>query len=244
MKYNPDKHHRRSVRLQGYDYAKPGAYFITICAHNRTCLFGKIVDGKMELNEFGMIVKNEWLRTSIIRPNIDIDEFVIMPNHLHGILIIVDNNHCRGVWPYAPTMPYAPTTPYAPASETEITPSTNKPNQTSEFKSPSQTIGAIIRGFKSATTKQINVCRNSPGTPVWQRNYYEHIIRNDDELNRIRAYIKNNPVNWPQDKNNVNKCHSFIFRPFLHPTGRHPATKFLPPKNKIKTRIPHNGSGK
>lgn len=192
MNYNPDKHHRRSIRLQGYDYAKPGAYFITICTQNRACLFGKIVDGEMVLNEFGMIVNNEWLRTSIIRPNIIIDEFVIMPNHLHGILVIIDDN-CRGVLQFASAM------------ETTFAPTTNKQNQSFTFKSPSKTIGAIIRGFKSATTKHINISRNTPGIPVWQRNYYEHIIRNDDELNRIRVYIKNNPMNWFHDENYVKK---------------------------------------
>ncbi|MEP9410249.1 MAG: transposase [Candidatus Brocadia sp.] len=178
MIYNPEIHHRHSIRLRDYDYSQSGAYFVTICSWNRKCLFGEIVNGNMLLNEFGQIVKNEWQHTGIIRLNVELDVFVIMPNHMHGILIIVDdNNNRRGVLQYAPTIK-------------------------SSFKSPSKTIGAIIRGFKSSTTKQINQFRNTPGIPVWQRNYYEHIIRNDKELTRTREYIINNPLQWQSDENN------------------------------------------
>jgi len=186
MPYNPKIHHRRSIRLKGYDYSQPGAYFITLCTHNRECLFGNIVDGEMVLNEYGILVKNEWLRTSEIRPNVIVDEFIIMPNHLHGIFIINDDGcgaTCRGVSPYAPK----------PA------PYINTPN-TNIFKSPSKTIGAIIRGFKSITTKQINQLRNTHNKSVWQRNYYEHIVRNESSLNKIRKYITNNPMKWEMDK--------------------------------------------
>ncbi len=172
MNYDPNKHHRRSIRLKNYDYSQPGAYFITICTHNRQNLFGEIVDGEMILNEFGKIVYNEWLNTANIRPNIIVDEFIVMPNHLHGILIIVDN--CRGTLQRAPAM--------------------------ERFGQPtSNSIPTIIRLFKSACTKQINIIRQSPANPVWQRNYYEHIIRNENELDRIREYIINNPLKWSFD---------------------------------------------
>ena len=173
MKYDPEKHHRRSIRLKEYDYSQSGAYFITICVYNRECLFGEIVNGEMRLNEWGTIVENELLKTPELRPNVLLDEYVVMPNHIHGIVVIMDN--CRGVLQYAPTR---------------------------RFRSPSQTIGAIVRGFKSTTTKRINEMRIAPGMPVWQRNYYEHIIRNEDKLNEIREYIIGNPIKWAEDENN------------------------------------------
>lgn len=165
---------RHSIRIQGYDYSKPGAYFITICSFKKNCVFGKIENGKMILNELGEIVKNEWLKTPVIRPNIIIDEFVIMPNHFHGILIISDKNIGRGTMHRAPTV--------------------------EKFGQPtSNSIPTIIRGFKSAVTKQIKINRDNRNFPVWQRNYYERIIRDENELNKIRNYINYNPLNWKTD---------------------------------------------
>lgn len=170
--FDPEKHHRRSIRLKDYDYARGGAYFVTVCTYNHQCLFGEIINGEMQLKNFGQIVSGEWLRTPQLRPNIVLDVFIVMPNHLHAILIIEG----RGVLPYAP----APT----------------------NFRSPSQTVGAIVRGFKSAVTKQVNEMRNTPGLEVWQRNYYEHIIRNENERNLIRQYIVYNPQKWEFDREN------------------------------------------
>lgn len=101
MKYDPEQHHRRSIRLKEYDYSQSGAYFITICTYNRKCSFGEIVNGEMQLNEWGTILENELLKTSELRPNVLLDEYVVMPNHFHGIIVIMDN--CRGVLQYAPT---------------------------------------------------------------------------------------------------------------------------------------------
>ena len=181
MKYNREKHHRRSVRLKGYDYSSPGAYFVTVCAWNRECIFGDIINGQIKLNDYGVIIQREWMNTVDIRPNVELDEFIVMPNHFHGIIIINAGNirrgvSCKGVLQYAPT--------------------------DTGLRSPSQTIGAIIRGFKSAVTKSINILRNTPGMPVWQRNYFEHVIRNDKELFRIREYIRFNPVQWDIDEEN------------------------------------------
>jgi len=188
MKFNPAIHHRKSIRIQGYDYAQDGAYFITICTHKRQCLFGDIKGilqyaptAEMVLNPFGIVVRDSWQNTPVIRPGILLDEFIIMPNHIHGIIMI-----CRGVLHGDPprggtrrgVLQYAPTP---------------------IFRSPSQTIGAIVRGFKSSTTKQINQIRETPGLPVWQRNYHEHIIRNEEELHRIREYIITNAQNWVND---------------------------------------------
>ena len=93
MKYNPEKHHRRSVRLREYDYSQPGAYFVTICTWDRECIFGNIINGEMELNEYGRIIEEEWLQTGYVRLNVEIDQYVVMPNHIHGILIITENNN-------------------------------------------------------------------------------------------------------------------------------------------------------
>jgi len=125
---DPEKHRRRSIRLKGHDYAQPGAYFVTICTHQWAILFGEVAAGSVALNPMGQVVNEEWLRTAEVRPNVELDAFAIMPNHVHGIVMIID--HGRGVLQYAPTP--------------------------SRFVSPSQTVGAIIRGFKSATAKRIN----------------------------------------------------------------------------------------
>jgi len=173
MRYNSKAHHRRSIRLKQYDYSQIGVYFVTICTYHRDCLFGKIINGEIILNEIGLLVQNEWVKTEKIRDNILIDVYLVMPNHLHGIIMI--NN--VGAYSHTPLQ--------------------------NVFRSTSKTIGAIIRGFKSTTTKQINQYRQNPYLPVWQRNYYEHIIRNEDELSHIREYILNNPLQWEYDRENI-----------------------------------------
>jgi REP element-mobilizing transposase RayT len=181
LKYDPQKHHRRSIRLEEYDYSRAGAYFITVCAHRRECLFGRVVDGEMRLNEAGQIVESEWLKTPSVRAEIELDAWILMPNHFHCI-VRMHGGTGRGDRPVAPTdrivwaMPCGP----KPAS-----------------------VGAWVAGFKSATTKRINIQRGSPGVPVWQRNYYEHIVRDNADRDRIRRYISNNPVRWELDQNHV-----------------------------------------
>ena len=170
---------RRSIRLRGYDYSKAGAYFVTICTQNRVCLFGDIVDGKMVLNEYGKIIADSWQWLATQYDHVELDEWVIMPNHMHGIIVIVDDrtggtggtggSRCTGGSRTAPTL--------------------RKP------------IGRLIGAFKTVSTKHINQIRNTPGTNLWQRNYYEHIVRNENELNRIRQYIIDNPVKWKTDRN-------------------------------------------
>ena len=148
MKYDPNKHHRRSIRLNGYDYSQAGAYFVTIVAYQRECLFGDVVDGKMMLNDFGNIVAETWQWLEKQYPYVGLETWVVMPNHFHGILVIRDDNS-RGDSRIAPT--------------TE--PMKRKP------------LGRLIGAFKTVSTKQINILRDTPGSPVWQRNYYERIIR-------------------------------------------------------------------
>jgi len=174
MKDSTDRHDRRSIRLQGYNYAHPGAYFITVCTQDRKCLFGEIINGEVQLNPFGDVVVEEWIKTARVRKDIELDSFVVMPNHFHGIIGLLDS----------PTigMPSGPV---------------------------SGSIGAIIGQFKSVASKRINGMKGTPGSPVWQRNYYEHVIRNQNELNKIREYIHSNPPQWALDREN----------PSVHGTG-------------------------
>ena len=174
--YNPKHHHRRSTRLKGYDYTLPGGYFVTILTSQREMLFGTVVNGEMQLNELGEIVNQEWLRTEEIRPYVSLDTFIIMPNHLHGINNLLDVR-ATGRSPLLPTE-YSPPGP-APKS-----------------------LGAIIAGFKAAATIRINKHRHTPSQSVWHRNYYDRIIRDDDELHKIRNYIVNNPLAWDDDEHN------------------------------------------
>jgi putative transposase len=177
MKYNPDIHRRRSIRLKGYAYSQRGAYFVTICTRNRECLFGDIADGEMGLNEYGRIARESWEWLSRQYGYIDIDEWVVMPNHLHGILIV--NADCRG------------------GSQCKGG-SRTAPTETIKRKS----LGRLIGAFKTVSSKQINQTRNTPGHPVWQRNYYEHIIRSEEEMDRICQYIIDNPAKWADDGDN------------------------------------------
>ena len=193
MPYNSEKHHRRSIRLKGYDYTQPGAYFITIVTQNRASILGEVVDGETRLNEHGEIVREEWLQTAILRPRVILDQFIVMPNHIHGIIMLTDD-HGRGTLQRAPT---------------QRAPTQRAPNMERFGKPTSDSIPTIVRLFKSATTKRINEMRGLPGSPVWQRNYYKHIIRNvgagsepAPTLHRIREYILTNPLRWAVDREN------------------------------------------
>ena len=184
MKFNREKNYRRSLRLKDYDYTSDGAYFVTMCTWNRECMFGDIVDGNMQLNENGKIVWDEWLRTTYMRPNVELDEFKVMPNHFHGILILKSPVGARRC--------------LAPCHAIAKNRATHRVAPTCV----SGSLGAIIGQFKSLVTKQINTTRIHPGMPVWQRNYFERVIRNDKELINIRQYIHNNPMQWDIDKDN------------------------------------------
>jgi len=148
-------------------------YFITICTYEKIHLFGDVVGGKMILNDNGHIAQEEWLRSSKIRNEIEMDEFVIMPNHVHGIIIVNNNVRATG----------------------------RSPLHHQSSGPPKRSLGSFVAGFKSSVTKRINEYRNTPTQYVWQRNYYDHIIRNDVDLNRTRQYILNNPEKWELDRN-------------------------------------------
>ncbi len=194
MAFDPEEHHRRSIRRRGGDYSQAGLYFVTVCAAQGKCLFGEIVQDKMALSDAGQVVKEEWLRTPSVRAEIVLNEFVVMPNHFHGVVAIVKSPRSvlpddrAKVWSQkeAGRIRYAPTTK-------------------NEFRSPSRTLGAVVRGFKAAVTSRLRAMWGMPQAEVWQRNYYEHVIRNHEDYCRVRDYIIQNPARWAEDENNPMK---------------------------------------
>ncbi len=183
MTYDPRNHHRHSIRLKEYDYAAPGAYFVTIVTRNRMCLFGNVADGVMWLNVLGRIASAYWAEIPHHFPNVTLDAFVVMPNHIHGIVIVTSPIGVDGVGAQHAAPLHGP----QPVPHVNVVPGS---------------LGVIVRSFKSAVTKRIGTLRTIVGTPVWQRNYYEHIIRNERSLNHIREYILNNPLQWEIDWEN------------------------------------------
>lgn len=174
---------RKNHRLKEYDYVKTGYYFVTICAYNRNLLFGEIKNitvgpqraVAVTLNEYGKIVNEEWQNTQRFRKNVTLDQFIIMPNHIHGIIIINNTDTARRV----PTEEFG--------------------------KPVSGALSTIIRSFKSAATKRINELRKTTNPPIWQPSFYDHIIRDDKSLQNKCGYIVNNPTNWNNDMENPNK---------------------------------------
>ena len=178
-------HHRRSIRLPEYDYSSPGAYFVTIVTYQREALFGEIMNGEMRLNSLGKLVEKCWLTISTHFPHAGLDEFVIMPNHLHEIILLSTGEASAN---NAFVLPINPIT----ADASPLHPIGTKPHS----------LGAIIQNFKSISTRLANSLYFNPGSKLWQRNYYEHIIRNEGELNDIRQYIQANPILWENDTEN------------------------------------------
>ena len=158
---------RRSMRLSNYDYTQSGVYFVTICTYQFASLFGRIVDGNVQLNGLGRLVEEEWQRTAVVRPSVDLDQFVVMPNHLHGLLCISDSKVER--------IPKSSTTMRA------------------------NSLGSIIAQYKSNVTKRNRSLASSRSWPISKRNYYDHIVRNERSLERIRTYILENPSRWSED---------------------------------------------
>ena len=180
MKYNPKIHHRRSIRLQNYDYSQTGAYFVTICVRERVCLFGDIADGVMRVNDIGGVISVCWTEISSHFPTVDLDASVIMPNHVHGIIVLT--NDAKSVMDEEP-----------PKGE-----ETPEGEETSPLRRP--TLGQVVAYFKYQSTKRVNQQRGNPGTRLWQRNYYEHVIRDDADLQNLREYIVYNPLKWELDQ--------------------------------------------
>lgn len=187
---------RRSIRLKGYDYSQNGAYFVTICTQGRQCLFGNIMDEKMVLNNAGEIVKSVVNDLPNHYTHVELAQYVIMPNHFHGIVVLTDNVRA-GLKP-APTKRHG--------------------------------LPEIVRGLKTFSSRRINQLRHTPGAKLWQRNYYEHIIRNDNDLQQIKQYIIINPAQWHSDHDNPTLPHTnhrrggFQTRPWIEtrPCGIEP----------------------
>jgi putative transposase len=184
MTFNPEIHHRHSIRLPHYDYSQPGYYFVTLCARDRECLFGDIENNCIVLNNIGILVKKKWHDLPSHFSGIELDNMVIMPNHLHGIIIITDRR--GGVIP--------------PISNEGVV---TKGATTAPLRN-GKTLGRMIAWFKYESTKEINFnVSGNPNVKLWQRNYFERIVRNDEELNRIRNYIATNPETWEEDENYI-----------------------------------------
>lgn len=156
---------RCGLRLKGYDYSQEGAYFVTICTHGKECLFGEVIGSEMKVNELGRKVQEAWNDLPVHYPHIAMDAFVVMPNHVHGVIVLRARAERAGLKP-APTQHGLP---------------------------------EIVRAFKTFSARRINEFRRTSGVPVWQRNYYEHVIRNDADYDRIAEYITNNPQRWMED---------------------------------------------
>jgi REP element-mobilizing transposase RayT len=212
MAYDPEIHHRKSIRLRGYDYSAPGRYFVTICAQEKACLFGGIASGQIELNDYGRIVENVWKDLPLHFPLVELDRFVVMPNHFHAIVVIVDPRAKRvGAGFPRPDSERSETgvgagfpRPDSERSETGVGAGFPRPMSPVLSRGgenpPLRALGDVIRWFKYESTKRINELRSMAGRRIWQRNYYEHIILSDKSYWRIREYIANNPKNWVKDK--------------------------------------------
>ena len=169
---------RRSLRLRNYDYSQSGAYFVTLCVQNKICLLGDISEGILNLNTCGQLTRDAWLWLARQYAYVALDEFVVMPNHLHGILIIDSR---RG------------------GSRTAFQDAEGRSRTAPRKTKP---LGSLIAAFKTVSAKSVNTQRFTPGAALWQRNYYEHVIRNETDLARIREYIQNNPAQWALDEEN------------------------------------------
>jgi REP element-mobilizing transposase RayT len=181
------KHRRKAIRLRGYDYSQSGEYFVTICTKDRERVFGKIEEGRMRLNGFGEIVVSCWMDLPNHYPCVHTDVFMVMPNHVHGIIVITEPD------------------PVGEGSE---------PSPTRRYP-----LSEIVRSFKTFSARRINECRGTPGLSIWQRNYYEHIIRDERSLERIRQYIARNPERWQEDENNLEQGATDEFSSWIKQEG-------------------------
>jgi putative transposase len=192
--YNPHIHHRRSIRLKGFDYSQAGLYFITICCNDRVCRFGYVENDEMILNEHGKIAYNEWMKLTERFPNFELDVFQIMPNHMHAIISLTE--------PVGATLAVAQNgNGNAVALNDNI--ATNGNNIRAGVNPAPTTVSDIVGAYKSLVANgclEIFKSKNEMMGKLWQRNYHEHIIRNEQSYQRIAAYIMNNPANWALDK--------------------------------------------
>jgi REP element-mobilizing transposase RayT len=213
MRSHPERHHRRSIRLKGYDYRQAGAYFVTICTQDRAFLFGQVVHDEMQLNDAGKMVYDVWNDLPAFYPGVQTDAFIVMPNHIHGIIILVGAD--PRVCPAQPSVGVGPCA---------------YPGQPQEMGQPqgvAPTLGLpdVVHRFKTMTTKRYaDGVKRLGWEPfrgrLWQRNYYEHIIRNEESLNRIREYILTNPMRWELDRENPHRVGVDEFDTWLNSVGK------------------------
>jgi REP element-mobilizing transposase RayT len=199
-KFDPNKHYRRSIRLKGYDYSQPGVYFVTIVTRQRECLVGEIMDGEMRLNEYREIVQNWWDEIPKHFPNVETIIFVIIPNHVHGIIVITGER--RGTVPMPGVHEQTNVETTHSGGETP-----NRGEMTSPQRAP--TLGQVVAFFKYQSTKEMNALDGTGTfTKFWQRNYYERIIQDEREMAKIWNYIETNPLHWVEDDENPlnNQC--------------------------------------
>jgi putative transposase len=186
LKFDPQTHHRRSIRLKGYDYSQPGAYFVTLVTWHRECLFGEIFDGYCRLSAAGIIIESELRKIEDNFPGIKLDEYVVMPNHLHAIIWITER---RGE-------------AFNAISALNASPQPNGNSPQPPKGTQPGSLGAFLQNFKSVSTRKINQNTHSHGRMIWQRDYFERIIRDEAELSRIQRYIVENPAQWQVDREN------------------------------------------
>jgi REP element-mobilizing transposase RayT len=265
MTYDPEKHHRRSIRLKGYDYSQPGAYFVTIVTHNRKCLFGDVVNGEMRLNQYGEIVQHAWFDLPRHYPHVQLGAFCVMPNHIHGIIIIIgdnDNDNAH-VWTHTRVGAVGAGLRPAPTRAARVDDGAARVDdgaarvddgaarmddgaarvddgmarmddgaarvddgmarvddgmaRVDDGAAPidsaptitRHSLSEIVRALKSFSARRINHIRQTSGVPVWQRNYYDRIIRSVTEYNQVCHYIETNPANWMNDSNNLQRRNIF-----------------------------------
>jgi putative transposase len=190
---------RHSIRLPQFDYTQPGAYFVTIVTYERQSLFGEIRDQAILLNNLGLLVQHEWLRLPARFKEIELDEYIIMPNHIHGIIVIGDDR--MGIGEKSNSINDRTGTG---VKSSLLNNSKNPRAPTGEqFGNPIPgSIPTIIRSFKASVTYRVKIMRGNFEMPVWQRNYYEHVIRDEPEWHRTRLYIQENPAQWSRDNEN------------------------------------------
>ena len=191
MAFGREQNRRQSIRLPSYDYAQAGAYFVTICTYNRDCLLGEIPGSEMSLTRAGEVALGCWNDLPNHYSHVEIDEFVVMPNHVHGIIVLTDQQGKTSI-----------SESVTGAGRGQVGAGL-KPAPT-ERRHP---LPEIVRAFKTFSSRRINERRGSPGVPVWQRNYYERVIRDERELDAIRQYIVDNPAKWAEDIENPQNLH-------------------------------------
>ena len=216
MRSHPERHHRRSIRLKGYDYRQAGAYFVTICTQDRAFLFGQVVHDEMQLNDAGKMVYDVWNDLPAFYPGVQTDAFIVMPNHIHAIIILVgaDRRVCPDSGPRV-----------CPDSGPRACP--GQPQELGQPQGGAPTLGLpdVVHRFKTMTTKRYaDGVRRLGWEPfrgrLWQRNYYERIIRNEESLNRIREYILTSPMRWELDRKNPHRVGVDEFDTWLNRVGK------------------------